>query len=273
MELGNWIGLCGNFQLGIFDVGIDFRGIQVLMAQHLLHGFHIHAPGEHQRCRSVPELMGRILGGVQSGIQNMLLHQPMNGVGGHTAVRGNAVFCLFLGQKQGTAHIVLNGRGERGVVSGNGLLAGFAHIDRAFFVSFAQNTQAIIVNIAIIQPSQLRNSQAAVQEHHQNCKITLSIPAFDIGKQCLRFLQGQILRQRTAELGELNVRRRVFRQLLGAHRQVLEKGLDGRKLPGPGGIFHAFAGVLGFGVIDPIIAQVHEELVNLRGGDPGDEGS
>ena len=150
-------------------------------------------------------------------------------------------------------------------------MAGFAHVNRAFFVAFAQNTQAIIVNIAKVEPRQLRNSQAAVQKYHQNRKIPMGISALYARKQRLSLVQCQIFWQRTAELGKLDIRCRVFRQLLGADGQILEKGLDGRKLSGSGGIFHAFAGMLGLGAVDPVVAQIHEELVDLRGGDPGDE--
>ena len=87
LKLGNGIRFRSNLQLGIFNVGIDFGGVQMLVAQHLLDGFHVHTPGEHQCCRRMPEFMCRILGWVQPGVQNMLLHQPMNGVGGHSAIR------------------------------------------------------------------------------------------------------------------------------------------------------------------------------------------
>jgi hypothetical protein len=63
-EVREGIGLCGNFQFRIFDVGIDLSGIEMLMAQNLLNCFHIDPLGKHQGCRCVPELMGRILGGI-----------------------------------------------------------------------------------------------------------------------------------------------------------------------------------------------------------------
>lgn len=40
-DFGQGIGLCCNFQVGVFDVCINLRGIQVLVAEHLLHGSYI----------------------------------------------------------------------------------------------------------------------------------------------------------------------------------------------------------------------------------------
>ena len=52
----------------IINMGVDLRGIQVVMSQNLLDRPDVHAVLQHQRCRRVPQLMRRILGGVQTGL-------------------------------------------------------------------------------------------------------------------------------------------------------------------------------------------------------------
>ena len=58
----------GDTQSFIINMGVDLRGIQVVMSQNLLDRPDIHAVLQHQRCRRVPQLMRRILGGVQTGL-------------------------------------------------------------------------------------------------------------------------------------------------------------------------------------------------------------
>lgn len=68
VHLGQRICLRGDTQGFIINMGVDLRGIQVVMSQNLLHRPDIHAVLQHQRCRRVPQLMRRILGGVQTGL-------------------------------------------------------------------------------------------------------------------------------------------------------------------------------------------------------------
>ena len=68
VHLGQRICLRGDTQGFIINMGVDLRGIQVVMSQNLLDRPDIHAVLQHQRCRRVPQLMRRILGGVQTGL-------------------------------------------------------------------------------------------------------------------------------------------------------------------------------------------------------------
>lgn len=43
LELGEGIGLGGDFELSAFDVGVNLRGVEVFMAQNLLKRLQIHA--------------------------------------------------------------------------------------------------------------------------------------------------------------------------------------------------------------------------------------
>ena len=42
-------------------MGVNLRGVEVLVTQNFLHSFDIHAVLQHQRCGSMAELMGGIL--------------------------------------------------------------------------------------------------------------------------------------------------------------------------------------------------------------------
>ena len=46
--MGEGIGLGGDFELGAFDVGVDLRGVEVFVAEHLLKRLEIDAVREHE---------------------------------------------------------------------------------------------------------------------------------------------------------------------------------------------------------------------------------
>ena len=48
-------------------MGINFGGVQVLVAQNLLHRLYVHAVLQHQRGRRVPQLVAGIFFAVQPG--------------------------------------------------------------------------------------------------------------------------------------------------------------------------------------------------------------
>ena len=45
-EFGQGIGLRCDSQLSIFDMGVDFRCIEMLVSEHFLHGFDVNAAGD-----------------------------------------------------------------------------------------------------------------------------------------------------------------------------------------------------------------------------------
>ena len=57
-QLGEGIGLGGNFQLGTLNMGVNLGRIEIFMAQNLLDCFDVHAVGEHQRGSRVAQLVG-----------------------------------------------------------------------------------------------------------------------------------------------------------------------------------------------------------------------
>ena len=69
IQLGEGIGMSSQPQLRTFHMGINLGGVQILMAQDFLHGFHIHAAGKHHGGGGMPELMGRKLGSIQPSFQ------------------------------------------------------------------------------------------------------------------------------------------------------------------------------------------------------------
>ena len=68
VHLGQRICLRGDTQSFIINMGVDLSCLQVVMSQNLLDRPDVHAVLQHQRCRRVPQLMRRILGGVQTGL-------------------------------------------------------------------------------------------------------------------------------------------------------------------------------------------------------------
>ena len=59
-------------------MGVDLGGVQILMTQDILYGFHIHSAGEHKGRSSVAELVGRELVCIQSGLGQRLLDETMH---------------------------------------------------------------------------------------------------------------------------------------------------------------------------------------------------
>ena len=67
-------------------MGVNLRGIEMLMAQNFLHSFDIHAVLQHQCGGSMAELMGGILLAVQSRSTEVFLYQMMDGRTGNALV-------------------------------------------------------------------------------------------------------------------------------------------------------------------------------------------
>lgn len=69
------ICFCCNAQVLVIYVRIDLGGVQVVVAQHFLECAYIHAVLQHQSCGGMAQFVGRILGWIQTGIQQMLFYQ------------------------------------------------------------------------------------------------------------------------------------------------------------------------------------------------------
>lgn len=245
------IGLAGDFQLGVFNVCVDLGGVQVLVTQHLLNGFHIHAAGEHHGRRRVPQLVGGELGGVQPSLQKGFFHQPMD--------RRHADAVLVPGAEEGAVvgQLDLVPFLQIGV---NGLSAGRAKVDKALLVALADDPDAILVNVRQVQPHQLAAPDAAVQEEHENGVVPFLIWPGNRLQKCGRFLHGQVFRQAFPQFWVFQVGHRIFAQLFGSYRQVLVEGLDGRELSRPAGSLNP---ALRHSLIrprHPIIGKVGEEI-------------
>ena len=76
--MGEGIGLGGNFEFGAFDVGVDLRGVEVFVAEHLLKRLEIDAVREHEGCRRVAKLVRRKLRGIQACGEQVLFDQPVD---------------------------------------------------------------------------------------------------------------------------------------------------------------------------------------------------
>ena len=119
-------------------MGIDLRGVQVVMSQNLLDGPHIHAVLQHQRCSGVAQLMGRILCTVDPG--------------GTQALFDHGMYCR-------AADPFVSGRKKQrvGIPSGDGppnrqiilqsLLAGIVQIQDPNLIALTKNAQRILAHI------------------------------------------------------------------------------------------------------------------------------
>ena len=96
-------------------MGVDFGGIQVVMAQDLLDCPHIHTVLQHQRGSRVPQLVGGILGTVDTGFAQTLFH--------HGVDHGAADALIPGGQKQSVLVPALDGPPHRQPAV-QGILAG-----------------------------------------------------------------------------------------------------------------------------------------------------
>ena len=90
--MGDWVCLGGDLQLGVFNVGVDLRRVQVLVPEDVLHRLDIHAAGEHHRRRRVAQLVGGVLAAVEPGGVQMLFDEVVD-----------------VYKRQGRAYVIHNG--------------------------------------------------------------------------------------------------------------------------------------------------------------------
>ena len=72
------IGPCRNPERFIINMRIDFGGVEMVVAKHLLYGSHIHSVLQHQRRRGVTKLVGGILGRIKTSCGKVLFHERMH---------------------------------------------------------------------------------------------------------------------------------------------------------------------------------------------------
>ena len=109
-------------------MGINLRGVQMVVAQDLLHGPDVHTVLQHQRGGGMPQLVGGILAGVDAGFTQPLFHHGMDG--------GPADALVLGGQKQRVGIPASDGPPHRQPAF-DGVLAGVVQIDDADLVAFA----------------------------------------------------------------------------------------------------------------------------------------
>ena len=118
------------------------------------------------------QLVGGVLGRIQSGSGKVLLDQLVNSGGGDTLV-------ILAGNKQGVFIDQTHGVAFHQPVIQR-LTAGLVQIDHAFLVSFAQHAEHFAPVIGYIQSHQLRNTQPTVEKQSKNAVIAGMIFAIHI---------------------------------------------------------------------------------------------
>ena len=71
LNVGKRISPGSNTKRLVINVCVDLGSIQMLVAQDLLHSLDIDTILQHQCCSCVPQLVGRILAAVKSGLIQM----------------------------------------------------------------------------------------------------------------------------------------------------------------------------------------------------------
>ena len=109
-------------------MGIDLGRIQVIVPQYLLQSPHINAVLQHQRSRCVPELVGGIHTGIQSGSGKTLFYHIVYRVRCHTGMASCDKESVFVNN-------TLSAPNSQPIV--NGLPTGFVEEQNPLFVTLA----------------------------------------------------------------------------------------------------------------------------------------
>ena len=141
-NMGNRVCLGGDLQLGVFNVGVDLRRVQVLVPEDVLHRLDVHTAGEHHRRRRVAQLVGGVLAAVEPGGGQMLFDEVVH------CRNADAVF--LLGAKQRPI-VRENDLLTLWQVRVDGVLAGLAEVDKALLVALADDPQPVRVDIGAVR--------------------------------------------------------------------------------------------------------------------------
>ena len=221
----------GGAQVLVVHMGVNLGGVQVIVTQYLLEGAHIHAVLQHQGSGGVAQLVGGVLGAVQSGGGQVLLHQLVDRRCGDAPP-------VLEGDKQGI--LIYQGHGvPLGEPVRQRPLTGVVQEQHPFLVALAQHPQLIAPNICFIQAHQLGNTQAAIEKQRQDTVITGRIFAVHTVQKLQTFVQIQVFGQRFLQPRRVQVLNRVGIQQLGLIGQILIERPDGSDLAGPGGVVQA----------------------------------
>ena len=136
-------------------MGINLRGVQMVVPQDFLNCPDIHTVLQHQRGGGMAQLVGRILGAVDSSFAQALFHHGVN--------RGTADAFVLCRQKQCVGISACDGPPDSQPAFQR-VLTGVIQINDAHFIAFAQHPQGIVLDVAQVQANQLRNSQTAIEE-------------------------------------------------------------------------------------------------------------
>ena len=173
------------------------------------------------------QLVGGILGAVQPGSGQVLLHQLVDR-------RCRDAPAVLQGDKQGI--LVHQSHGVPLVEPVcQRPLTGVVQIQHPLLVALTKHPKLIAPNICFIQPNQLGDTQAAVEEQGQNAVIPLLETSVHALQQIQALVQGQILGQRLLELRGVQILDGIVLQQMGFSGQVVEKRPQCGNFSGPGG--------------------------------------
>ena len=110
----------------------------MLMTQDLLDRFHIYAVLQHQCSGGVAELVGGILGAVQTGLRQVLLYQCVNVRAADPLVPAGEEQGVLIPAGDGTADLQIAFQRR---------LAGVVKVDDTYLVSFTKHPQGVPLNV------------------------------------------------------------------------------------------------------------------------------
>ena len=195
-------------------MGVDFRGVQVLVPQDLLHRLHVHAVLQHQRGGGMAQLVAGILLAVQSGGGQVLFHQCVH--------HGAADALVLTGEEQRVPVPAGDGSPHRQIPCQR-VLARLVQIHHAHLAALAENTQGVVVDVADIQPNQLGNTQSAVQKQRQDAVIPLPVGTVHRVQKGEGLVQRQVAGKGLHLLGRVHVLAGIFLQKMPFVANIIEK--------------------------------------------------
>ena len=144
----------------IADVGIDLRGVELLVTEYILEHSHVDlARLVHKSSRGVSELVHRIVLGFKSRKLEILIDQPLYRLDADALLTVAKEECLSLG-------LCVFFSKSLGIVIGKCLLAGRIEIYYSLLIAFTRNGKRaqIAVNVVEVDTDKLGDSHSAVEE-------------------------------------------------------------------------------------------------------------
>ena len=175
---------------------VDLGRIEMLMAEHLLHGFDVHAVLQHQRRRRVAQLVRGVFRGVEPRGAQVLFDERVD---------ARAADALVARREEEGVTVAAGDGAADGETTLERILTGVVQVDDAHLVALAEHAQRVVLNVLQIKTAELGDSQPAVQKDRQDAVVALAVLPVDRLQKLDALVKRQVLRQRFFDLGGVKV--------------------------------------------------------------------